>query len=699
MKIETNDKSDKKSASDDILEVARSRFDLVSRAETEQRALSLEDLEFISGDQWPAEVKKSRDQDNRPSLTVNRLPQFARQITNDQRQNRPAIKVNPVDDNADVETAETLQGLVRHIEYNSSADAAYDTAFESAVVGGRGYFRITTDYASPTSFEQEIYIKRIVNPFSVYLDPMAIEPDGSDATYGFIVEDFSKDDFKARWPNAKICASAEWQSIGDTEAGWFTEDFIRVADYYTKEFREVEILLLGDGSVIESGEFVEGMQVLDKRTTQIPKVFHRIINGNEILEEAEWAGQWIPIIPVLGDEMYIDGKRILSGIVRNAKDPQRMLNYWISAETEAITLAPKSPYIMAEGQQEGHESQWKTANSKNHPYLLYKPTTLDNGQQVSPPQRSSFEPAVQAITNARMQSSEDLKATTGIYDAALGARSNENSGIAIQRRNQQAQTANFHFVDNLSRSLKHAGRIVIDLIPHIYDTARAVRIIGEDNEQKVVKINQTIEDGKQISFGQGKYDVTISNGPSYQTKRQEALAAMLEFTKAMPNQAMLVTDLIAKNMDWPGAQDFADRFKIGLPPEVKASIQEKDGGPAPLPPEVQAQMAQMQQQMQAMGQQLEVAHQAISTKQMELESKERIEYAKLEANLRIELAKLQSSEATLLLESEIAQLDRKQDYQNNLSNQEQPDAAGAQDAFANPNQFPTGGPAPGQFEE
>lgn len=691
MKIESSDTTDAKEKPDDALKLMRKRFDDADERGSEQRLESREDRKFIAGDQWPQEIKNARSQDNRPTLMVNRLPQFKRQITNDLRQNRPAIKVNPVDDTADLETAEAFQGLIRHIEYDSGADTAYDTAVDSQVTGGLGYFLIATEYVSPVSFDLEVKIKRILDPDSVYFDPNSTEPDGSDAQFAFLAVDFTKDEFKARWPNAK-CLSADF--IKEDGDKWITDDNIRVAAYYSIEHEEKTLNLMEDGSIVE-GTLPEDTNVVKKKTAQVPKVMHRYTNGHEFLEETVFPGRYIPIIPVIGEEVVIEGKRSLYGIVRFAKDPQRMLNYWVSAETEAIALAPRTPWIGAEGQFEGHEAQWKTANTKNHPYLQYKPTMLDNEKAAPPPSRAQFEPAVAAITQARMQSSEDLKATTGIYDAAMGAGSNEKSGVAIQRRANQSQTANFHFSDNLSRSLKHAGRILVDVIPHVYDTERAVRIIGENDEQKIVRINQALKDGKMIAFGLGKYDVTISNGPSYQTKRQEAVAAMLEFTRSMPAQAAVVSDLLAKEMDWPGADEFAKRFKKTLPPGM---ADDEESGPAPIPPEIQAQMQQMQQQMQAMQQALQGAQQELQIKELDRNSKERIELAKIEANMRIELAKLQSQEATTLLRTEIDQINRQQENLGMVKEQqfampEQSDVS----AYASPN--PTGGLSPGQFVE
>jgi hypothetical protein len=688
---ETKDKNGEKK----ILAEAQARFKLAAEAETEIRRLALEDLEFRAGNQWPENIKRDRELDGRPCLVINRIPQFVQQVTNDQRQNRPAIKVHPVDSGADPETAKTIQGLVRHIEYNSNADVAYDTAFDSAVTGGRGFFRIITDYSNPTSFEQEILIKRISNPFSVFFDPYSKEPDGSDASFAFVEEILSPEEYKTRYPNSELARTSDWESIGNQAPSWMRDGSARVAEYFYKESIDETVHLLSTGESVRDADLQsllsnaalsgQTVEVVRSRKTSIPVIKWCKLNAVEVLEETEWPGIYIPIIPVYGNELDINGKRILEGVIRNAKDPARMYNYWASAETEAIALAPRTPFIMAEGQDEGYEGDWATANRRNHSTLKYKPVSI-GGVACPPPQRNAFEPAVQAITMARMAAADDIKATTGIYDAAIGARSNETSGVAIQRRSMQAQTSNFHFVDNLTRSLRHAGRILIDLIPKVYDTARTTRIIGEDGESKVVPINQQFNDnGKEVLYqlDAGKYDITVDVGPSYASKRQEAVSSMLDVIKAYPQLAQFAGDLFVKNMDWPGAQEFADRIKKTLPPNL---VDDQKNKAQEIPPQVQAQMQQMGQMVEQLTAKLHEAHDALDQKSLELESKERIELKKLEVSLEIERAKLDQKDSLALLNAEIASINQRLqliNYDQPIENESQnfePNADGAQGA-------------------
>lgn len=685
-----------------ILEIARSRFKLAEEAEQEMRNLFIDDMRFRAGEQWPDDIKGSRKLENRPCLVINKIPQSIQQITNDQRQNRPSIKVSPVDSMEDVETAKVIQGMIRHIEYNSNADVAYDRAFDPAATGGIGYFGFTTNYSNEMSFDQDIKFRSFPDPMSVYFDPHAQEPDGSDANWAFIVDKVSVDDFKMLYPDAEVSISNNWEMLSERSPEWVEKDTVRVAEYFYKETVKKKIALVRD----ESGQTVTmlaeelpqllpiGVEVLKTRMAPITSIKWCKINGLEILEKTEWLGKYIPIIPVYGNEINIGGSRILEGIVRNAKDSQRMYNYWASAETEAIALAPKTPFIAAEGQLEGYENDWASANTKTHSVLIYKPTTVA-GMPVPPPQRNSFEPAVSAITNARMLASEDMKATTGIYDASLGAKSNETSGVAIQRRNNQSQTSNFHFVDNLTRSMRHAGRVLIDLIPKIYDTERKARIIGDDDEERIVTVNGPFEEnGKPVLYqlDSGKYDVTVNVGPSYATKRQEAVAGMFEVVRAYPQLAQFAGDLLVKNMDWPGAQEIAERLKKTLPPGI---IDDRKGD-KDVPPEIKAKLEQMSMMIQQLTEKLNSAHDSIDRKRDELESHERIEMKKLEVQLEIKRAEMDAKDGIALLSAEIAGIEQRMAMLQAKEDSElENDGADGAMSSQVPQPQPTGGESPG----
>ena len=631
----------------ELLEQIKKNFEADQEAWRDVRVQALEDWKFRAGDQWPEQIKRERDHDDRPCLVINKMPQYINQIANEQRQNRPAIKISPVDSFADVETAKVFQGIIKHIENSSNASVAYDNATDGAVTGGLGYIRVTTDYCDEQGFEQEIQIKQVYDWASVYFDASSKEPDGSDANHAFVHEEVSKDQFKHEYPDAKITTMTEWSSVGDSD-GWLSKNSVRVAEYFYKKYKKTKIyqiqeLATGQKFVFTKDELPKDKslyQVLNEREANIPEIHWCKTNGYEILEKTIWPGKWIPIIPVYGKSLMVDGKRILESVIRHAKDSQRMYNYFASTESETIALAPKAPFIVAEGQiPKEFEQIWKSANKKNIAYLPYKPISA-GGQLVGAPQRNAYEAPIAAISQARMQSNDDIKATTGIFDASMGNKANETSGVAIQRRVNQAQTSNFHFIDNLNRSIRHVGKILVDLIPKIYDTERALRIIGEDGSEEVVTVNTIFENKPKYQLDAGKYDVVVETGPSFATKRQEAAAAMIEMTKAFPQLAQVAGDLVVGNMDWPGAKDMQARIRKTLPPGIA-----DDKTDANIPDEVKAEMGQMQQMIQQLSAQLQQATQALSQKKLETESKERIETLKVNAQMEIAKAQIESKEA------------------------------------------------------
>jgi hypothetical protein len=389
---------EKRQRDSQIISQAKQRFNVACTADQKNREEALDDLKFLSGDQWPESIKTERDAAGKPCLTINRLPQFHRQVTNDQRQNRPAAQVNPVDDYGDSDTAEILQGLIRHIEYDSNADVAYDTASWHGSAHGRGYLYLDIQYESALSFNRVIKIKRCRNPFAVYMDPSAQEADYSDAKWGFIFERYSKDEYKLEFPNTQLAGVEEWSSIGDQGKNWIWENEVKVARYYYCDYAEETLCLMADGSAALESNLTEDelAQVQERRETQVPIIRVCRINAVEIIEETTVPGEWIPIIPVLGDEFDIDGEVMLQGIVRNAKDPQRMYNYWASKETETITSVPTAPWQAIPETIEGFEHLYKDANRKNYDVLPYK-AIIKNGVLLPRPERNFGEPDVAGL--------------------------------------------------------------------------------------------------------------------------------------------------------------------------------------------------------------------------------------------------------------------------------------------------------------
>jgi hypothetical protein len=644
-----------------VIETALKRFKLIEDAEHDIRKKSLDDLKFREGSgQWDDVISEQRRQDRRPCLTSNRIPQFVRHITNDMRMNRPSIKISATDDTTK-ETAEILEGLMRHIQESSNASIAYDTAADNQVTMGFGYVRVITDYCDDDTFDQEILIKPIKNPFTVYFDPNCVEFDYSDAMYAFVCSDVDKGEFQKQYPDANQ-NNELLSSIGDSQANWETEDTIRIVEYFDVVEKDKKLYQLIDGSIVD--KLPEGMPkeyVKAERSTKDRKIIWRKMTATDILEEKEWVGKYIPIVPFLGEDLDVDGKRVLKGIVRDAQDPQRMYNYWVTAQTEAIALAPRAPFLVAEGQIEGYEKFWNTANTSNHAYLPYKPVTL-NGNIVGAPQRQQAEPPVQAMTLAIRQASEDLKLVTGIQDAALGVQSNETSGKAIQQRQKQGEIANFHFGDNFARGLRALGTVIMDLIPKIYDAPRVTRIIHPDDTEELVKINQPT--GKKDMNGvdkiydvtTGKYDVVISVGASFQTKRQEAADAMVAITQANPNLWQVAGDLLVKNLDWNGSDEIAERLKKMLPPQ----LQEKPDGSQELPPQVQQQLAQLEQMNEQLTAALNQANDVIDAKKEELESRERIANSNNDTKVVLEIIKQETTANHALMMAELQKISQRE---------------------------------------
>lgn len=605
-----------------LLTEARKAFARARDKESKNRENWLADVRFARlGEQWPEAIKRQREQENRPCLTLNRLPAFIRQVTNDARQNTPAIKFHPVGDGADQETARVLDGVARNIEYTSDADVAYDNALENAVTGGFGYFRISTDYASDDAFDQDIRIEAIRNPLTVYGDPMSMAADSSDWNVAFVTEMWDKAEFERKWPKAEV---VDFQADSHDGQDWFTDDEVRVAEYWKREEVPATLVKLSDGTVMLEDDYldpetfalfeVNGVTLVEERPTRTMKVTQYLISGCEVLETNEWAGKYIPIIPVYGDEVIVDGERHLLSLVRFAKDPQMMFNFWRTASTELVALAPKAPFIGAVGQFATDAQKWATANTATHSYVEYDQVTDDNGTPAPPPMRQGFAGPPAGALQEAMNASDDMKSIMGLFDASLGAQSNETSGRAILARQREGDVSTFNFTDNLSRAIRHAGRILCDLIPKVYSGPRMMRIIHEDGTNQTVGINgamppqPTQEEQRDMKavlrtfdLTNGKYDVTCETGPSYTTRREEAANQMIEFIRANPAAAPLIGDLLAKNLDWPGADEIADRLKKMLPPQLQ--------GQDPQAMAAQQQMQQMAQQIQMLGQKLQAAEQ------------------------------------------------------------------------------------------
>ena len=603
----------------DLLSEAKEDFKAAEEASDENRTRSDEAIKFgRMGEQWDDAIRSQRELEGRPCLRFNMMPTKVRQVVNDSRQNKPGIRVQPVDGSGDKDVAEILNGIIRNIEVSSNADVAYDTAVDHAASGGFGYFRIDLEHAFEDAFDLDIRINRIMDPNSVYGDPKSKAADSSDWDVSFITSSLTTKEFERKYPKAKETIS--WQGSDSVDSGWKSEDQVRIAEWWKREDEERDIVLLSNGQVMQADELakevtmpdgitkipniallqMQGITVIRQRTATFKKVTQRLVTGAEILKTVEWVGRYIPIVPVYGEEVIHGGKRQLFSLIHWGMDPQRVYNYTRSASVETAALQPKAPYIGWVGQFKTDAQRWASANTSNHAYLE---ADMPDGAPPTLPQRQSPPtPSAAWIAETKI-AAEDIKATIGLHDASMGERSNETSGKAINARKLEGDVSTFHFIDNLSRAIGHGGRIILDLIQKIYDRPRMVRVLGEDRrETRMVQVGKPQQGQPQAMAGGGmgmqpqqppaapgmpgappagppqdprleamnkvydlslgKYDVAVSAGPSFTTRREEAAAYQMEMVKAFPPLAMLTGDIIAKNQDWPGADEFAERIQM-----------------------------------------------------------------------------------------------------------------------------------------
>jgi hypothetical protein len=633
---------------EDVIATAKDRFEKAQSAYSSNRILAIEDTKFVLGDsdnhyQWPDVIWRQRSTvDKKPCLTVNVTAQHCNQIINNIRQNRPQCKVLPADSKADKKTAEILAGLIRNIQVASHADVAHDTGAEHAIYGGEGYWVISTDWESPTSFDQVITINPIENPQLVLIDPYC-GLNKLKAQWGFVFEDISKEEAKRLYGKDGVDPST-WAN--DTARGWFSENMTRIAKYYYCEQVEDTLYLMGDGTTALKSELQkqggdEAVAMADetaklieaqtggkakRSTTRLQWKFCKLVGGHDKpVDVKEWPGQYLPIIQVVGKEVNVNGEIIRKGVVRDLKDPARIVNYSYSGAIEAVALQNKIPYIAAEAAIEGHEDEWAAANQSTASTLTYNHID-DEGNPIPKPERQ--QPAVMPMAQVNMLqlSVEQMRAASGQQNSNFGIKSEASSGVGIQRLKVQGETATFHFPDNLARALHDEAVVLIDLIPKIYDTQRVVRILGIDGKEDQAVLSPELEgayreadegDVKAIfNPSVGRYDVVIDTGPSYQTQRQEAAAALTEIASTNPALMQVAGDIIMKAYDFPFSEQLAERLKKTLPPNLQ-----DNAGPQ-LPPEAEAQMAQMQQLIEQLGGALEAAQGEMA----ELKSGERAKF-------------------------------------------------------------------------
>ncbi len=591
-----------------IVKEAMRRFDICATVENDCRLRFIEDIKFANADsdnlyQWDETTRNARGYgtiDERPCLTINKTRQHCLNIINDAKQNKPSVKVKPVGNGATYDAAQVYEGICRHIEYISNAQAAYDTATTFQVQGGIGWIRLATDYPdyNDQSFDQEIFIRRVKDPLTVYLDPDIREADGSDARFGFVFDDMSREVFCDKFPKHKDLAT---RSPLDVSGVWLRDDQVRVAEYYRVVESDDKIVSYVDWqtgnrttsnkSKMDAEDYKKAIDDPQTKERDIMdrKVEWYLIAGDKIIERSTWAGRYIPLIRVIGEETNINGQLDRKGHTRAMKDPQRLANYWYSAATEHVALQSKTPYVGPMSAFENLETYWDSANTVNHAWLPYNQYD-DKGQKLEAPQRQPPPVMPEAYIKGLMLASQEIKEVSGQFEADLGMEGNEKSGIAIQQRQRQGDNATYHYIDNLGLAIRFLGKQLIDLIPKIYDTQRIVKIMGEDGVEHEVQIDPNAQQAFQAQQMEnqqviqsifnptvGRYDVEADIGPAYATRRQEAFQAISQIIKESPELTSVIGDLLFKAADFPMADKIAERLK-------------PKSGPTPQEQETQKQM-------------------------------------------------------------------------------------------------------------
>jgi hypothetical protein len=574
-------------------------------------------------------------------MVINWTDSLVRQVTNNMRQQRPRIKVHPVNSGADEKMADVLQGLTRHIEVNSFADAAYDTAGDHAVRIGFGYWRVVPKYLREDSFDQDLHIERVRNPFSVYFDHNAHAPDGSDAEWAAITDSMSKSHFEAHFPDYEPISLQLATGVGDQADKWVQNDSVRLAEFYKIQREKDKLLALSDGRVIWRSDFgperqevyaSAGIHVVGDRDSYRKALHWFKLGGDGILDRRVSKARYIPIVPVYGYEMDIGGELIRKGMVRDLRDPQMSYNWFRTNSTEVVAGQPRNPWLLAAGQDEGFEDEWAAANRRNLPYLKYKPVNDDQGQLLPPPTRLPPPQLSAGYVEMTQEAAGDMRLVAGIFDATMGNQGDERSGRAIAERQRQSEVSNYAFYDNLTRSIRHTGRILLDLIPIYYDTQRVVRIVGVDGKPNMVTLNEKQRDEmggiarvlNDTSIG--IYDVVMDTGPGYDTKREEAAEQMTELLRVVPQAAQLGADILVRNLDWPGAEQLADRLAAANP---LSQLDEQMGDDIPdqakaLIMQLRSQVQEMQQQLVALGMDKKYRLSAIAMQQHGEDGRERL---------------------------------------------------------------------------
>jgi len=675
-----------------LIETARAEFKLDCEQERDIRDEAAKDMEFRVGDQWDQNVKAKRENEGRPALTFDRTHVFIQSVANEARQNKSQPKCNPLGGGATTDTANVLNGILRHIQYRSKADIASDAALDQAAGSSFGYIRFVSEWPDPTTFDQELRIVAVLDPMSIYgvLVPKCL---GREPRHAFVIETISKTEYGEMYGDEEGSTdweSSEWQAAGD----WLDGDNVRIAEYWKvkdkrRTLRGIQnpkpggapiAVYTDDADYSEDMPFVLGEDGKPmERDVMVSSVISCKIDGRRVLPGTmtDWVGDTIPIEPVVGQQLIVKGKIHLFSLIRFIRDAQYLINLYESAIAEKVGLSNRVPYIGYKGQ--FNDPRWEDCNTENYPYLEVDPVTID-GKPAPLPQRQQLEEQITALTNAVASKVDALKSGMGIFDASLGNKSNETSGVGIARRTQQSSVTNFHFSDNLNFAIWALCLKQLKAIPKVYDRpGRQVRIVGEDQEHSVVVVNQPYQDqetGKQKHFALdvGEYDVVVSVGPSSSTARMEGAETLQQFFQAAPQAVPLLGDLWVGSLDYPWAREAARRLKAAAPPQI---VNEDDNSQK-IPPQVQAQMQQMGQQHDQLVQLVHTLQNEIDAKKQETDSRERIVSMQEETKRAIAFATIDQRDGIHLLTQEIQVLQSKREQLHQMNMQQADQAHQAQ---------------------
>lgn len=684
--VDAESKAEGESPDDEILEEARARLKASSEADSDDRERARDELKFawnVDNAQWDDEAKKVRK--NRPMLTENRLPSFIRQAINDIRQSRPAARVLPVDDQADKWTAQVKEGLIRNIEANSRADMAYDNAAQYAGFCGRGYWKITTEYLED-SFDQDIVIVPIKNPFAIFDDPSCQLPDKSDRKFLFEADWVDNDEFEREYGEEPTAFTDAQEALGSDTSRWFEEDKTLIAHYWRVKCDYEPLYQMSDGAVVKDAQayvaewrqknammvsaiaaqaaqavqqmaaqggdpsqmqippapMLQEPSVVQQRNQERKSVEWFLLTGTKVYRKGKWAGKFIPYAYVGGDEIAIEDKNHTKGMTADVQDLTKANNYVLSAQMESIALSPKVPYIGPKGAFKTDAQKWATANQQSYAYIEFDGTV--------PPTRSDQVMVQPELASVKAGLVDGMRAVVGLMGASLGDKGPEVAWRAIAARQSEGDTAIFHFMDNLVRAVRYSAMCIIDLIPKVYDTKRVIRIINPDSKPMNVAIGQMFVDPqtgetKEIDFSKGKYDVTVSAGPAFETQRQQTAATLVGLSDRNPALFGAAGDIVVKSLALPQAEEIAERLKRTVPPHVLGE------GPTPQEQQLQQQIQQMQQALQEQSTNLAMLQSELAKQQATLAGKQ-VDYESKVADLNAKIQQSQIDYETALADKE-----------------------------------------------